>query len=190
MAIGLAFPIEFFCKFLGYGAGSWHALLVILFLSAALMKKTGHAGKRLLPLGLALLLIGLNSQHFAGAFGILTGKIQAGRGAEYGEVRTLVPTPAHPLLLDISVARYVFDYRIPAGSVDFWYSSPFPKFGFAAAYRPQDIYLLGPDLYDLTIKSTNLEGQSPPKWSIFKWSFYQNPCNVFMVRAEDCKGLK
>jgi hypothetical protein len=190
IAIGLVFPIEFFCRFLGYGSGACFAILLILFLSVALFRRASRLGKGALLTALYALLIWLNLANIVEVSGILSGKIQSGHGEQYSEARGLTSAGEQRLLVDCSVARYTFSYQLPRRTLDFMYSSPFPHFGFATAYHPQDIYLLSPKWYDYVARSTYLESQPRPQWSISRWSFDQNPCRVIIVRAENCKAVR
>ncbi len=191
LAIGAAFPIAFFTNALGHGVGSWNALLVILFLSAALLKRSPRAGRVVLSVALGSLFLWLSAPDLVQVFGILSGKIQPDQGEQYNAARALTSTPQHQLFVDPSVARYTFDYKTPRGCIDFWFAAPFTWPGGAlTSYQPQDIYLLSPDWRDFVERNTYLEHQPRPKWSWFGLSFDRFPRKVFIVPAESCKAVK
>jgi hypothetical protein len=195
IALGAAFCLAFPTRTIGGGLGSWNALLLILFLSATVIKKAPRAVGVVLPLALGALLVWRDLPTIAEAYGILSGHIEADRGNQYETARTLTSTPEHQIFLDSAVARYCFDYRTPEGSIDFPFSEPFPMVGavmpqLIAREKPQDIYLLSPRYRDYAERSTYLEKQPRERWTMFGSSFDKFPCKVFIIRAAECKGLK
>jgi hypothetical protein len=190
-ALGAAFCAALFTRTLGYGPGSWAALLFLLFLSAVLIKRLPRPAAIVLGAGLCALLIWQNLPNMVQIHGILSGGIRPDCGNQLAAARALAPTQQHALFVDTSVARYVFDYRTPPGTIDFWFAAPFPHMGAAMKeYNPTDIYLLNPRWRDYAERSTYLAHESRLRWAFLRWSFDACPRFVYVVPAEQCKGLK
>jgi hypothetical protein len=194
VALGAALCGAILTATLGYGMGGWHALLLVLFFGAALARRASGYGRLAVQSALTIFLLLRNLSLIIQVFGILSGHISPDRGGQYQSARALTSTPEHPLLLDPFVARYTFDYRTPPGSIDFAFSAPFPSVGtvmpsLMAAKLP-DTYLLGPRFRNYVERSTYLPPEERPCWTPLRQSFDAYPRKVYIVRAEECKGLK
>jgi hypothetical protein len=174
---------------LGYGS-SWFVIFILFLLGGSLVKRfTGMWGK-ILPWTVGLLLLMANSGTFIGAFGQLTGKIAQKPPENLETIRRLRSTPEQPLLLDGSVARYAFDYRLPAGCIDFEFAAPFPALmATATRLRDEDLFLLSPG----TVETINGKGNcyfTIDWWNVFgveSWSQLKNPRQVYLIPARNLK---
>jgi hypothetical protein len=192
--LGVALIVAIFTATIGFGMGGLHALLLVLFFGGELARRTSGYGKLAVQSALTIFLLLRNLSLIIQVFGILSGHISSDRGDQYQSARALTSTPEHPLLLDPFVARYTFDYHMPPGSIDFVFSARFPNVGtvmpsLMAAKLP-DTYLLGPRFRNYVERSTYLPPEPRPRWTLLRQSFDAYPRKVYMVRAEECKGLK
>ncbi len=195
IVVSAAFAIALVTRTLGFGPGGWHALLIMMLLSATLIKHAPRAVKLVVPAALVSLLLWKNIPIILQVYGILAGQIKPDRGNQFETARALTSTPKRQLFVDPIVARYTFDYRIPQGSIDFPFAAPFPKVGqvmpdLMAGAGPHDTYLLSPPFHDYVEKTTYLEHQTRERWSWGHWSFDRYPRKVYIIPAEECKGLK
>ena len=173
------------------GCGTiWFAVLGVLLLTVSVVRHTAARSARivLLSLACAVLVVG-NGKDLVSIVGIISGGIQSD-ASNRGEVVALRPTREHPLLIDAWVARYVFDYRLPPGCIDWTFSAPFPSsMEGVIVIRPGDIYLLGwYSVYVLTREGCL--DLPTPKWvplGLRRWSYEQQPRRAYLIRAEDCK---
>lgn len=182
-------PIEILTKLTAHGASLWYTLLICLFLSASLWKQTSAFWKRVLPIGLVLAMIFFNSEIVFNVIGRVSGRIQETKKLE------LPPAPAqgHTVFVDYAAVRYYYDYRMPKGSIDFYFSVPFPNGtpvqGFA---DPADVYLAGPENVDFLKEYGGLDYPSPEKWSpvgFSRLSFYKYPRQIFVITPDLCKKI-
>lgn len=177
----------------GIGHGTvWYVTFILLLIGAAGVKLIPENGKILLPLVIAAVLLIANGRLFIFAIGMLGDEIKSDKGDQWAETRTLQSTPEHPLLLDCETARYVFNYRLPRNSLDWFFSAPFPKvLPTDVALRPNDIYLIGPDTVNYLNLKTHLN-LDLPKWEPLgtKKTFYRYPEKAYLIHPADCGGLK
>ena len=183
----------------GIGHGSaWYAVLMMFFLAAS---ASINAARFRRPFFAALLLVLLlaASRNLTNVMGILSGEIQSDRGGQYAEALRLRSTPEHPVVVDSSMARYVYDYKIPRGFIDFGFSAPFPGFSVADFFQRQDIYVVSPEDVAYLKFRTRLDYPPMPQWSPFgvsrlpflgRWVLYKHPCLTFVIPAETCGGLR
>ncbi|MGB8356669.1 MAG: hypothetical protein WCD79_22415 [Chthoniobacteraceae bacterium] len=176
----------------GIGIGAtWYVFLIILCLAVSVSGNvTGN--KIFLPATLSLVMLLANSKSLLNAAGVLSGEIQEDHVGQAAAIH-LRPTTDHPVLVDKAVARYVFDYKIPGGFIDFAFSAPFPGFGVKDFFAAQDVYLVSPSNVDYLRSETQLDFPSPPKWAplgLEKWSLEKHPYHTFVISAESCKGLR
>ena len=175
---------------LGHG-GLWFFILMLFFTCATGMKmfRSGYAVLPYLLLTGGLLLA--SSRIMIYATGMLSNAIKADKGGDPHQVQALRSTSEHPVLIDSQTARYLFDYRIPAGFLDWSFSAPFPKaLATDEALRPGDVYLIGPD----SMEGFNVKyhlNLTIPKWNPFgsAKNFHVYPQQYYFLRAEDCSGL-
>jgi hypothetical protein len=183
----------------GIGHGSaWYAVLMMLFLTAAI-SRNGVRHKVCLPAALFLVLFVASGKSLMNVAGIFYGDISSGRGGQYEEALQLHSTPEHPVLVDFSVARYVYDYKIPAGFLDFEFSAPFPGIGVTDYFQHQDIYVVSPENVDNLKCWTRLDVPRMQEWSfcgvsrlpfLGRWTLYRHPGEAFVIPAENCGGLR
>jgi len=112
------------------------------------------------------------------------------------------PTPEHPMLLDGWVARYVFDYRLPPGSLDLASGTRFPGMTPGAykipgdtspQLRPEDIFVVGNYMLKSLKKYTYLEHADPPTWNAFgikQLPYDKYPRWVYIISAKSCKDVR
>ncbi len=177
----------------GSGHGVLWYLILTLFL-ASLNDEKPIAGRLTMygPLLIACVLLIANTRNVIYAAGMLGGKIRPDRGDRLAEARSLRPIPEHPVLLDSETARYVFNYRILAGFLDWSFSSRFPgSLATEAPLRPADIYLIGPSSVDWLNLKTHLN-LDVPRWKPLGpgKTFHVFPRWVYIIRPEECGGVK
>ena len=177
---------------LGY-CSVWYTILALLLLAVPCLKNFSGRRKLALQVAVSLIFLVANRKHFVKVFGQLTGEIRLEQSKHFNEALALRPTPEHPVLLDGSVARYIFNYRIPPGCLDLEFAVPFPQSFIAdAKLQENDIFLAGPQTLDLLNDSTYL-AQSPTKWIPFgvaKLANYKYPREVYIIPAKMCQGLR
>jgi hypothetical protein len=183
--LAAAFLLEALTGALGAGS-SWYVIFILLLLATALVKKI----PRDRALGLQFIIVSLvlfaNSSRIIEVFGIMSGKIDTRPPANRAEVLAVQSTKEHPVLVDPHVSRYVFDYKIPPGFIDFDFAAPFP--GFAATttkLREGDVFLLGPSAVQIFDKATHSH-HPVGTWNVlgFKnWTFYRNPRQAYIIPA-------
>jgi hypothetical protein len=199
---GDAGTVSFFlaAAFLGWGllgglshGSSWCLVFIIFLLAAALANRIRRSRAVLLVGLIASVMIAANSALIVEQIGILTGNIQYRPPRNREEILALQSTPQHPLLVDASVARYVFDYRLPPGFIDYEFSAPFPAFvATDTKMRPEDTYLLGPGR--VLLLNGDIHTTYPLEyWSPFRGrgpSYFKNPCEAFVIPARDCVAFQ
>jgi hypothetical protein len=195
IAVGIAFCIALLTHTLNFGPGGWHALLVILFLAAVILKKMSRAIRVTLQSAVCLVFFCRNIPFILQIFGILSGRIESGCGNKIEAARALKPTADQQLLVDTVAARYVFDYRLPRGSLDFAFSVPFPMVGnvmpdLIRISKPQDTLLLSPRFLAYVERSTYMTPRPRERWTFLRWSFDRYPRKIYIVSAADFKGLR
>jgi len=140
-----------------------------------------------------LAFLAANSSVFAEAASILDGDIETDLGQQGDAARAMAPTAVHPLLVDACVARYVYDYRLPNGCVDFGFGARFPGFDTTQTdLRAGDIYLVGPSSLTVLERWTHLNQKAPEEFQAGRrrWKFFRHPRQVFIITAEECGGRR
>jgi hypothetical protein len=184
------FGIEAALGGVGAGAG-WYLTLALMLLAAAVLKGPAVPACRLkavLALGLCL----ANADTAFPVLGRLSGRIMCERGDLASAALAMRSTPQRTVLVDDSVARYIFDYNIPPGFLDFNFAAPLPKDRAVWDMRPGDTYLVGPESVE-TLKYCTLLDKAEEAWIPFgRWNrhFYCHPCRVSVINQEDCHGLR
>ena len=194
LALGAATSVAVITHTIGYGPGGFHVMLMALFIGIIASARLPRFAV-LFQGAVCAILVVRNVPDAALALGELTGKISRDRGPEYGTVRTMTSTSEHQLFMDVFVARYIFDYRPPEGTVDFAFAAPFPYVGtvmphLLATSKPGDTYLLNPRFRAYVERSTYLSHEPHEQWKFLLWSFDKDPRRVFIVHPDECKGLK
>lgn len=182
-----AFGIAAVLGILGHGF-YWYVFLLLLLAATACLAQFPPRRAFILQALLAVALLVAVSRIIIFAAGITANRIKADPGERLAEARLLRPTPEHPLLVDGDTARYVFDYRLPPGCLDWNFSAPFPgSLPTDAPLRPGDIYLIGPASVDWLNKKTSLN-LALPKWQPLGpgKSFHEFPRRAYLIRPQDC----
>jgi len=201
LCLTLALPCVAFIGGLGCG-GIWFPVLAVLLLTDSVVRHTtAHLARAALLSLVCAVLVAFSSKNLVNILGIVTGGIQSGASSPDGILTaggrdahpttgSLRPTPEHPLLVDASTARYIFDYRLPPGSIDWSFAAPFP--GALDAHftiRPGDIYLLCPSSVHILARKGCLDLPTP-QWvplGLRRWAYEQQPRKAYLIRAEDCQ---
>jgi hypothetical protein len=189
LCLTCALPCVAFIGGLGCGA-IWFPVLAVLLLTGSVVRHTtAHLAKAALLSLICVVLVAFSSKDLVNILGIISGRIQSG-ASNRSEVVALRPSPEHPLLIDASTARYVFDYRLPAGSIDWSFAAPFPgALDTHFTIRPGDVYLLGPSSVHILTRKGCLDLPTP-QWAplgLRRWAYEQQPRRAWLIRAEDCK---
>jgi hypothetical protein len=201
MFIAGAVPLSLIAGAIGSGT-AWWAILVMLLLGASLVKGLPRSRGIALQVVIAVTLLVVNRKVFAECWGLCTGKIDSERGGQLAAALRLKPTPEHPLLVDSWVARYVWDYRLPDGTLDLEWGTRFPG-ASPGAYRvaanegtevrPGDIYVIGYYLRNCLEQRTYLEPLARPQWAVLglkKLAFERSPREVYVIPAESCRTVR
>lgn len=178
IALALVFPAQFFLHFLGNGVGRYFLSLALFFSITAILKHISRLNGRGLMFGLICFLVFMNSGLFVNIFGIVTGEIKSTHEGDYHEAKQLASTEQTPLFLDPFAARYVFDYKMPRGSVDFFFSPPFPRYIIDETNYPEGNYVFGPQ-WGRGFRQTNEPSDS--QWGFLNWRFYKKPQQIFVI---------
>jgi hypothetical protein len=172
----------------------WYMILALFVMAGSLLKTFSPRQSLILGAAFCLTLSLASFKTGLNVLGILTGQIKADMGELRDQALTLRPTPEHPLLIDTTVARYLYDYRIPAGCIDIGFAAPFPdEFVTTADLRLDDIYLTGTGIMlglqrDTYLPPTPVEYWNPVHFSF--WSFDRYPRKIVIIHPEQCKGLR
>jgi hypothetical protein len=187
MSIAATFPLVMLIGGLGDGT-MWFIFLGMFALTATVLKlPKSEFTRSAIPALLVAILVLANARPLVNVAGILTGNIRARPGDRRSEALAMRSTAEHPVLVDEFVARYAFDYRIPAGFLYWPFSAPFPaERAIDVAIRPEDVYLLGPLNVD-TLNQKHFTNLPQPVWGmgLRRWSFYREPCQVYIIPAKD-----
>jgi hypothetical protein len=195
LVLALGFVIDAALGGLWHGT-VWYAVLILIFGVAVICERTPRNLARCISLGAFLILLGANIRPVLGIIGTVSGQISSAPGEAFLEAANLRPTPKHPLVIDSITARYVYEYKIPPGSLDWSFSAPFPGFApisicqnrsFSTAIQaefPGDIFVLGTDTVFALNSQTSLH-QPVSTWSPLgnRWWFPKRPRDVFIIPA-------
>lgn len=185
--LAFAFIIAGLLGSLGHGSG-WYLIVILLLLTAELDKSIGHVRALGLNVAVAFALLFANANYLLEVYGLLTGKIHSASPENRQQILALSATNQNALLVDPQTARYVYDYRVPAGTVDFAFAAPFPGFGATdVKLQPEDTFVLGPSsLQALDVKlHSHFE---PETWSAIglksgRWWEWKYPRQATIVSA-------
>ncbi len=176
-------------------SGNWYMILATFVVAASLSKQVSGLKSFIIGVVICFCLLLGNAKNILEAAGNLTGQISADLGKDRDRALQLRSTPEHPLLVNRDAARYLYDYRLPPGSLSIEHSAPFPAFYVTQApLHPGDIYVLTGSLALRPFEhDTYLEHYPVEAWSIFglaKPFFDKYPRRVYIFTAESCKGLR
>ena len=184
----ISFAALAFMGALGHGA-IWYAVFMVFILTAAHARRAAPMRSWTLQLLLAAALLMGNSRNFVAMIGLMTGQIVTDKGILPTAESISPPTPERPLLIDSAAARYVFDYRLPRGVLDWSFAAPFPgELATEVALQPGDLYLLGSTSFDTLGQKLGLE-MAAPRWTplgLARWSFHKYPQRTYAINATDC----
>lgn len=194
-------PLAFFTGGIG-SATTWWAFLVMILLAGSLLTGLSKPGALGLQVSIFLIMTIVNRKTFAQCWGIASGNIKSDRGEQLAKVQSLQPTPEHPLLVDGWVARYVYDYRLPKGTIDAEWCVRFPGAGPGSYIIPGDttpqlrmgdVFVVGYYMKRSLEIYTQLPASPPTTWNAFgmrQLSFESRPCHAYIITAEDCKAVR
>ncbi len=189
-ALLLAFVLTGLVGALGH-VGCWQIFLMLLLALAAISKTLSARRGALLAVTVVAALLVADSRIFIYAAGQATNRIKADLGPQIEAARALRSTPEHPVLIDSEAARYVFDYRLPPGFLDWNFSAKFPNsLPTDDPLRPDDRYLIGPASVDWLNVKTHLN-RDLPRWQPVgpRKSFHEFPRRAYIISPEECGGL-
>jgi len=201
MFIAATFPFVIWAGGIGSGT-AWWAFLIMLLLAGSIAKNSSRPRAMALLAAITLLLLVIDRKILAQAWGDASGSIKADQGDELAAALRIQPTPEHPVLLDGWVARYVFDYRLPPGSLDLASGTRFPGMTPGAykipedtspQLRPEDIFVVGNYMLKSLKKYTYLEHADPPTWNAFgikQLPYDKYPRWVYIISAKSCKDVR
>jgi hypothetical protein len=173
-----------------YSHGStWFLFFVLFLLSAVMAAQMSRARQFALGSALVLVLLFCNIAPIFEVLGTVSGQIQTRPSDNLSSIRALQSTSEHPVLVDPDVARYIFDYRLPAGYIDYGFSVRYPGFcPIDDKLRPEDIFVLGPGKVSLLNNAihSHFPVESWPAFGMSKWSYYKFPRQAFIIPARDC----
>jgi hypothetical protein len=146
-----------------------------------------------LAIAVAVVMVGVNGTKLIEVYGILTGKIHCQPPENRATILALDSTKEHPVILDSSTARYIYDYKLPPNALDFGFAAPFPGFlPIDTKLRPDDIFVIGPSKTSLL--NAEIHTSYPVEyWSVFRLkgrSYFKNPCEAFVIPARDCVAFQ
>jgi MFS family permease len=178
----------------GEGHGTiWYAFLLFFLSASSVIKNLSRSNARLVGAAAIATLLMADSTDLINVGGILTRQISPDTGVQRASAQALWSTPGHAILVDTSAARYVFDYRLPDGFLDFDFSAPFP--GMFVTDTPLvsgDIFILCPPSVDRLNRKTHLD-LPLEKWDFFhieKWSQFRRPRESFIIPVERCETVQ
>jgi hypothetical protein len=176
-----------------YYGSTWYPILVMFLLAAALARKVSRLPRMALMAVMIPVFLAANSAILVEAASTLRGDVQTDLGPQGETARALVSTPDHPLLVDMWVARYLYDYRLPAGCIDLEFGARFPAFhATQEELRPGDIYLVGPQSLRVMMRWTHLNHDAPEEFYALRhrWKLFRHPREVYVVAAEECGSIR
>ncbi len=194
LCYGLAATFVLAAPLGGLGPGStWYIIFILFLLSSALVQKRPRMQGLVLEGAIVAVLLIANSTKLIETYGLATGKIEEKPPENREAILGLKSTEKHPVLVDPCVARYVFDYKLPVGYIDYGFSAPFP--GFVATdtkLRENDIFLLGPSM---VCGLNGMTGTDYPVewWNVLgskNWSQFRHPREAYVIPARDCMHLE
>ena len=196
MALFTVLPVFLliYMRALGNG-GIWFIYWALFVVVAAWSKELSPGRARILQMIFTGALLASNFRSLLVVTGLLSGAIKdgpPGPPALLAEARSLESAASHTVLLDQETARYVFDYRIPPGFLDWNYGTKYPgSLAIESPPHPGDLYLLGPINIQMLNEDQYLH-LPQPRWKPLgsdRWSFDRFPQTVFLINPQDCTGL-
>jgi hypothetical protein len=194
LLIACAFPAVALIGGLGR-ATLWFVALMMFLLAASLIQRAPRFVSAAISLALWFAILLASKDDLFEAAGLVAGKIKTDPGEQRAAALALGPTPGHAMVVDTVAARYLYNYRLPPGAVNFEFASRFPNWlVIDSPLRDGDIYMVGPNGAEILRKETFLDIPKPAsRWMLFgstRWSAEEYPCHISMISAENCKGLR
>lgn len=189
--LGLVLVLGFFLEAAVGGLGActfWYVLLALLLIASAVMKNSPALASKI-AFGLVFLFLLSNAQYMVFEYQRAAGRVTFERGEAEKAALEMHSTAEHPVLIGSSVARYVYDYRIPEGFLDIGSGAPFPKQHVIQQWQPNDIYVVGPADVEILDNATSLR-QPIQKRVVFGLPRHQivtHPCLVYIIPADKCE---
>jgi hypothetical protein len=177
-----------------FGPGTtWYLVFAVFLLAAVLFQRISRTWSAAFAIAIAMVMVGANGSQFTQEFGVLTGKIDVSPPENRAAILAMQFTPDHTIILDSVTARYVYDYKLPPGVLDFGFAAPFPAFlPLDVKLRPGDIYVISPG--KVSVLNDELHASYPLEyWSLFNVkgrSFSKHPTRAFVIPATDCIKLE
>jgi hypothetical protein len=176
-------------------------IVAMLFLGAAACKVISGGRKICLSIAIIAALLLANRKDVINVAGILSGKITADLGPDQTAALAISPSSECGLLIDSWVARYLYDYRLPEGSLDLEFGAPFPG-GIPGwtllppekgpQFRPGDVFLASPRVVSVLVRYTYLE-REVATWSPFgisRLALDKDPRRIYFIHAESCRSRR
>lgn len=188
--LGLAMVGGFFLEALAGGIGGgtlWYVAFALLLISAAVIKDSPRLEFKLTGVIVFLFLVA-NVSWVIFEYQRAFGRVTMDRGELAQTAREMRSTPEHPVLIDGSTARYVYNYHIPQGFLDIQAAARFPKTHVIQQLQPNDIYVIGPQNVE-TLKGATFLSQPIKVRSVFglyNHHIIAEPCRVYIIPAEKC----
>ena len=191
-ALAGAFALAVLIKGLGFGA-AWFAVLAVLCPAKSVLDGLGRRRAVWLQWTIAGVVLLSLARPLMNVAGLLGGAITYDLGEQRQAALALRATPGHPVLVDAFVARRLFDYKVPEGFLDIFFSPPFPYMFITGGLTAGDIFLVGDPVLEDLRHDTFLEADPPPRWNPLnarRWSFERSPYRIHIVSAEQCKATR
>ncbi len=175
-------------KLLGHGS-IWFGVLAVLVLAIPVLNGVPRAHAKLLKFGLAGSILFANIASCAQIYGTLRGKIDTDPGRRRDQAFAMRSTPDHSVLVDNQVARYLFDYRLPAGFIDARFAGLDAEDYASQGIREGDVVLCGPE----TVAAFRVYGylrKQTAQWrplGLPKPAFDTHPRRVYVLTSKDCE---
>jgi len=186
MALPGGFLLAICLRLLGHGT-VWFGVFAFLVLVIEVLEKVPKDRRKVFNAAVAGCLVLANAAVAGQVYGTLRGKIEADQGPARDRAFATRPAPGHYVLVDNSVARYLFDYRLPANSVDFHFGGLDAADYAATGIQKGDIVLGSAE----TIGAFRLYGflrKRTRQWrplGLPGLSFDAHPRRVYILTADD-----
>ncbi len=186
--LAMAFPLAVMSSLLGHGS-VWFLSFLLLLLGSAVAARASTTFSAVLRVMIVAVILLANASPIVDIGGRTMGVISTDKSANYDLALTYQPTPERPVLIDSASARYLYDYRLPSGCLDFQFAAKFPGIDATMApLRREDVYVVG------TLGMRRIEEQklAAPQVQIFRPAgsltppFFVHPRYVYVVTGAEC----
>jgi hypothetical protein len=186
MAILGGFLLAIYLGLLGHGT-VWFGVFAFLVLVIPILEKLPPDRLRFFRMAVAGSLVLANGAIPAQLYGQLRGKIDADPGPARDRAFAMRPAPGHYILVDNPVARYLFDYRLPANFIDLHFGGPDAVDYTAAGIREGDV-VLGTDETIGAFRQYGFLRKRTRQWrplGLPGLSFDAHPRRIYILTASD-----